>query len=284
MERTEEVKPVGDRIDSLQARLGGFFLVLGLLFLLDLYLKTGWLNLIVLPLAGVLSLAAGIHVRRLRWMIAGCILLGLGIAAAIGFAPTTGLSLLSRAGQGMVVFGAAWLMIVLLSALFFHRPAWWALIPGSVIMPTGFVFLFTSMHVFDFILFVSIGLAAGFLIWGFGARLFGLIIPGSLLLGIGPGIYIAWAVPLESNSLAQIGIMLVSFALGWGLITLFSRRVTQAFVWWPIIPGAVLAISGWGLYIGGNPGNAVSFISNTGSIGLVLFGLYLLLMKRGIQK
>jgi hypothetical protein len=284
MERTEETKPVDSIISSIQAHLGVVLVVLGMLFLLDLYFQTGWLALTVLPVAGVISLAAGVHGQRSGWMIGGCIVLGLGIAAAIGFAPSAGLSVLSRIGLGLCVFGAAWLLIVLFSALVFRRPAWWAMIPASVIMPAGLVFLFTPMHVFDFVLYVLVGLAIGLLVWGFASRLFGLIIPGSLLLGIGPGIYIAWGVPLESNSLAQIGIMLVSFALGWGLITLFSRRVTHAFVWWPIIPGAVLAISGWGLYIGGNPGNAVSFISNTGSIGLVLFGLYLLLMKRGIQK
>jgi hypothetical protein len=284
MERTEETKPVDSIFNGIQTRLGVLLVALGLLFLLDLYFQTGWLSLAVLPAAGVLSLAAGVYGHRKGWLIGGCIVLGIGIAAAIGFAPAAGITLLNRIGLGLCVFGAAWLLVVLLTTLVFHRPAWWALIPASVIIPTGLVFLFTPMHVFDFVFYVLVGLAIGLLIWGFAARLFGLIIPGSLLLGIGPGIYIAWGVPLESNSLAQIGIMLVSFALGWGLITLFSRRVTHAFVWWPIIPGAVLAISGWGLYIGGNPGNAVSFISNTGSIGLVLFGLYLLLMKRGIQK
>jgi hypothetical protein len=41
---------------------------------------------------------------------------------------------------------------------------------------------------------------------------------------------------------------------------------------------------GWGLYIGGNPGNALSFIGNTGSIGLIVFGIYLLLMRRGFHQ
>jgi hypothetical protein len=284
MERTKETKPVNTHLDSVPSRLGALMIALGLLFLLDLYLQTGWLNLIVLPIGGLLFLVAGIVERKLGWMISGCIVIGLGSAAAVGFAPLIRLSLLDRLGASLVLFGAAWLLIVLLSGLVFKKPTWWALIPGSILAPAGYAVLFTPMQVFDFVLYVLLGLAVGLLIWGLAARLFGLIIPASLLLGIAPGIYIAWGVPLETNSLAQIGIMLVSFALGWGLITLFSRRVTSGFVWWPIIPGAVLAISGWGLYIGGNPGNAVSFISNTGSIGLVLFGLYLLLMKRGIHK
>jgi len=41
---------------------------------------------------------------------------------------------------------------------------------------------------------------------------------------------------------------------------------------------------GSGLYIGGNPGNAAGFIQNTGSIGLVLLGIYLILLKFGLKK
>ena len=40
---------------------------------------------------------------------------------------------------------------------------------------------------------------------------------------------------------------------------------------------------GWGLYIGGDSDNALGFISNTGGIALMIFGLYLLLMRKGIH-
>ena len=85
------------------------------------------------------------------------------------------------------------------------------------------------------------------------------------------------------NTLAQTGIMLVCIGLGWLLITVFSRVITAQFVWWPLIPGGILAVVGWGLYIGGNPNNALSFIGNTGSIALILFGIYLILLRRGIR-
>jgi hypothetical protein len=77
--------------------------------------------------------------------------------------------------------------------------------------------------------------------------------------------------------------MLVVFGLGWLLITVLSRIITPGIVWWPLIPGGILAVVGWGLYIGGDPGNAISFISNTGSIALILFGIYLLLLRQGIR-
>jgi hypothetical protein len=40
---------------------------------------------------------------------------------------------------------------------------------------------------------------------------------------------------------------------------------------------------GTGLYIGGDPTRALGFIGNTGSIALMIFGLYLLLMRKGIH-
>jgi hypothetical protein len=97
------------------------------------------------------------------------------------------------------------------------------------------------------------------------------------------GVYFAWSTPEVGNSLVHTGIMLVWFALGWALITLSGRILVHKFIWWPLIPGGILAMVGCGLYIGGDPGNALNFISNTGSIGLMIFGLYLLLMRKGIH-
>ncbi len=119
--------------------------------------------------------------------------------------------------------------------------------------------------------------------WGVGERLFGLIIPGSLLLGIGPGVYFAWRDLIDLNALAQTGEMLVWFAFGWGLITILARRTSGKFIWWPLIPGGILAVAGWGLFIGGDPGNALGFIGNTGSIAMLVFGLYLLLMRKSMH-
>jgi hypothetical protein len=110
-----------------------------------------------------------------------------------------------------------------------------------------------------------------------------LLIPGSLIVTIGLGIYFAWTELTEANTLLQTGVMLVWFALGWILISLGARVMNRKYVWWPLIPGGILAVVGLGLYIGGDPGNALGFISNTGAIVLMVFGLYLLLMRKGIH-
>jgi len=97
-------------------------------------------------------------------------------------------------------------------------------------------------------------------------------------------VYLAWGTGMAPNALSQTGLMLVCIAFGWIMITVFSRKVTDQFIWWPLIPGGIIAMTGWGLYIGGNPGEAASFIGNTGSVGLIVLGMYLLLLRRGIKK
>jgi hypothetical protein len=115
-------------------------------------------------------------------------------------------------------------------------------------------------------------------------RLFGLAIPGSLLIGVGLGVFLGWNNLEHINGLTQTGMTLVWFGISWGLIIIFGRVIMERFIWWPLIPGGVLAMVGWGLYIGGNPSSALSFIGNTGSLGLVIVGAYLLLLRRGIRK
>jgi hypothetical protein len=73
------------------------------------------------------------------------------------------------------------------------------------------------------------------------------------------------------------------FALGWILIAVISKIFSRKFTWWPLIPGGGLTMVGAGLYIGGNPDNALGFFQNTGSIGLIMFGVYLILLKYGMK-
>lgn len=262
---------------------GSVLVGIGVLAIFSQYLKIGWLPLVALPTAGLVFLVEGVRQRQAGFLIPGSLLLLTGLGAILAFSSLLDLALADQIGLLLFMFGASWGGITLLTLYFSRHTAWWALVPGSVITSAGLCMLFSPMQLLDFVLYIITALGLALLAWGVFARLFGLIIPGSLLTGIGPGIYLAWGKPVEANALAQIGVMLVWFALGWGLIILFSRVITDKFVWWPLIPGGVLAMGGWGLYIGGNPGNATTFITNTGSIGLIIFGLYLLLMRRGIH-
>jgi hypothetical protein len=188
-----------------------------------------------------------------------------------------------RLGGFLVYFGVGWLAVFLFSMLILRVRPWWMLIPGGLLTALGASFLFSPMRLLDLVLYTGIGTALPLLAWGANKRLIGLLIPGCLLLGASAGVYLGWEGPSLGSALAHTGIMLVFFGLGWLLITVLSRLVTASVVWWPLIPGGILAVVGWGLYIGGNPGNALSFVSNTGSIALIMFGIYLLLLRRGIQ-
>lgn len=253
----------------------------GVLFL-DQYLKTGWLSLIILPSAGLLLYAWGIRARLESLLVWGGIIGGLGLGwAMIQRNPQAGL--IWQSGSLLAFFAFGWLAVTAGTRFFTNRTDWWALIPAGVLGGLSAALLVTPLRWMDLVFCLALGVAVPLVVWGLAERLVGLIIPGSLLFGIGPGIYHAWGVMELKNGLANTGVMLVWFALGWFLIVLFTRMFNQRVVWWPLIPGGIIGVVGTGLYIGGDPSNALGFIGNTGSISLMIFGLYLLLMRKGIH-
>lgn len=264
--------------------LGAALVLIGAIILLDQYLHTGWLIYALFPLIGLALIFFASRARRYGWLIPGLLVAGIGLGAFFAFSPVFSFTLMQKIGCLLLGFAAGWILI---GAWFPHpgrRAAYWALIPGGIILGAGLTFFTTRIGILDFVLYCGVFLGLAFLFWGLAERLFGLIIPGALLVTIAPGVALAWQNLAQPNGLTQTGIMLVWFALGWGLITVFSRVITEKFIWWPLIPGGILAVVGWGLYIGGNPGGAASFIGNTGAIGLIIFGVYLLLLRQGIRR
>jgi hypothetical protein len=255
----------------------------GAVFILDQLIQTGWLSLLVLPGLGLMGLVAGIHYKRLAWIIPGALVGGIGWGGFFVLNRMFDISNLMRLGLFLLSLGLGFVCIFFASRLAQKPLAFWSLIPGMVIASVGIPFVTGRIFLLDFLLFPVLAAGVAFLTWGTMQKLLGLIIPGCLLLGIGPGVFFAWSKTGTINGLTETGVMLVWFAFGWGLITIASRVVSQRFLWWPLIPGGLLAVVGWGLYIGGDPGNAMSFIGNTGSIGLIIFGVYLLLLRRGFK-
>jgi hypothetical protein len=259
-------------------------ILMGGMILLDQYLNTGWLVLMILPLGGLAFLGWGVKLRQRGLITAGGVLTGFGVGCFIAFSNFFSMDLPLRIGFLCVSFALGWGLIATLFYFINDQIAWWTLIPGAIFAGLGMCFFKTPIRPLDFVFYPGVGLGLVLLAWGLAGHLLGLIIPGSLLLGISPGISLAWGDLKVVNSLTQTGVMLVCFALGWGLITIFSRLAINKFIWWPMIPGGIMATTGWGLYIGGNPQHALSFIGNTGSIGLILFGLYILLWNSELRK
>ena len=267
-----------------RAVVGFTLCVSGAMVLVDQFLRVQWLTLLAPITGGLIFLGAGMRSRLQGYFIAGSIAIGSGLGVFIAMTRLELEPLIERIGASVLGLALGFAAITVILYWVLRKFAWWPLIPAVTIGTVGFTLLYTRASFFDFILYVLTGLGLVLLAVGITKHWIGLIIPGCLLIGIGPGVSIAWGVGSVTNSLAQTGVMLVWFAFGWGLITLFSRVVIEKFVWWPLIPGGIIAMVGWGLYIGGNPGNAVAFIGNTGSIVMIIFGAYLLLMRRGIRR
>ena len=198
----------------------------------------------------------------------------------VDFTPST----LSVLGFSFSCLGIFWFLLFVMIYISEKKVKIWLLLPFLTFVSISIPFIKNEINLLDFILYIGIGIGINFLIAGINWRLFGLVIPGALILGIAPGLYFGWETTTAINPLEQTGIMLVGFAFGWGLITIASRALTKKFVWWPLIPGGILAVVGWGLYIAGNPESAIGFIGNTGSVGLIIFGIYILLMRRSFHQ
>lgn len=285
MDEKESTTPKKESWQHYSPLIGVVLVVSGLLFLLDQRIKTNWLSLALPVFISLIVLVAGIVTKRKILLIPGFICFGLSAAFFILFQhfikPVKGLNLV---GAAIGIFSLSWMFLfVSLSSLRKNKP-WWALFVATISGAVSLNFFFVNLNLLNFVFTISIAIAVVFLIWGFKKRSLGLLIPGLLISSIGAGVYFAWKGPIENNGLQETGTMLVWFALGWILITVTSRLFSHNFVWWPLIPGGVLAMVGSGLYIGGNPGNALGFVQNTGSIGLIMFGVYLILLKYSMKK
>jgi hypothetical protein len=264
--------------------LGLMLVVAGVLLLIDLRLKTQWLTISIPAILGLILLVYGLVSSEKGWLISGSLVTGTGLGLFFALQQLRELPLVEKFGYLTMFFAISWLTIFLILKIVFQNTAWWALICFAIFGGTAYALLFSPRTFLDFELNIILPLGLVFLVWGLRRKLVGLIIPGSILSTVAPGVYFAWNASSNPEGLTETGIMLVWFAFGWILITVFSRIIYKKFIWWPLIPGGVLAMVGWGLYIGGNPSNALGFVGNSGSIGLIIFGIYLLLLRFGIQK
>jgi hypothetical protein len=117
-----------------------------------------------------------------------------------------------------------------------------------------------------------------FLVWGIVTRTSGLLVPGGILTGIGTGVYLMNALPLEGD--AEPGVFLLSFGGGFALITLLSAIFTEEIHWWALIPGGILATIGGALYAGGIAQDVLEIIGRFWPVALILVGIYILFRRR----
>ncbi len=123
-------------------------------------------------------------------------------------------------------------------------------------------------------------LAVIFLAWGLITRNFGLTVPGGIFAGLGLGMF-TMVGPLSTDTASlQPGVFLISFGAGWALITLLSPIADGRWVWWPLVPGAAIGLTGLALLAGDLGQNVLQLASYTWPLILVAIGAYLLLVRR----
>ncbi|NPV55714.1 MAG: hypothetical protein HPY76_03430 [Anaerolineae bacterium] len=269
---------------SVYTLVGVGLIIAGVITLMDGTIDTVDLAFILLPEIGLVLLIAGVYTKKSGYYIAGTLVTAIGLGIPLLIQDIAWLTKQQKIGLMIAAFSIGWFLIILLNRVVLNKVTYWQILPGITGIFIAAAFLLTSLQVMEIVFFTILGTGVALLSWGILTRHLGLIIPGGLLIGIGPGIYFPWFGSGPKNGLSQTGTMLVWFAFGWALIVIASKLAMHKFVWWPLIPGGVLAVVGWGLYIGGNPGNALNFLGNSGSILLILIGIYLLMMRRGLYR
>ncbi|MCL4560190.1 MAG: hypothetical protein M1281_06215 [Chloroflexi bacterium] len=160
-----------------------------------------------------------------------------------------------------------------------RRPRGW--IAGGILILIGVMSLLQQIVDMSYLIFLP-GLGLIFLAWGLLARKTGLLIPGGVLAGLGLGTYLIESPFLVLGEPAKGGVILLSMAAGWGLISLLSLFTEGAGKWvaWPLIPGGILALLG-GIMMAGEPGlQVMEYVGKGWPVVLIAIGLYLILRRR----
>lgn len=152
-------------------------------------------------------------------------------------------------------------------------------ITGLAFIALGMFWMVQEFVAFDgFGKFFLPGLALIFLVWGIINRSAGLLVPGGILAGIGTG---AWLVSTLSLTEAQQGsVFLLSFAGGWLLITVLSALFTSCTMWWPLIPGGIMALIGSALLAGGVALDMLALAGRFWPVIFIILGISVLLKRR----
>ncbi len=119
-----------------------------------------------------------------------------------------------------------------------------------------------------------------FLLAGIVGRQAGFIIPGGILTGIGLGAIFTQSPSLAITETAQGGVFFIGFALGWFLIPVLTKLFTPETHWWALIPGAIMALIGGALMLGGAALNVLEFIGRWWPLMLVALGLVIIFRRK----
>ena len=116
---------------------GAALIAIGLLLLFGSLVDVSWFGLLFLPLLGLIFLLWGAGARNAGLMIPGGILSGIGQGLFLTEGPLAFLKGDQVGAVFLLCFGAGWMLITLLTALFTDETHRWPLIPGSILALIG---------------------------------------------------------------------------------------------------------------------------------------------------
>lgn len=210
----------------------------------------GTLGLLVI--AGAF-LALYFDTRTYGFLIPGAVLAGMGIGTL--FPQLLAGTDLPEVGGGLVVFwlGLGFLAIYFVGKAVSGMTSPWPVIPGGILAGIGILVALASLVAPEFQGPIIVGgIGVGFLIAYFVTKLYGLAVPGCIMLGIGGGVALTQAVVLEPNAgSAEAGLILLGMGAGFVLIYILDLLYSRASNWWPLVPGLILLVLGAILYSAG---------------------------------
>jgi hypothetical protein len=173
--------------------LGLIFILAGAVLFIDRYLQTGWLSYLILPAGGVYLYLAGLRQKNAWTILAGGLLMGIGVGVASALSPIfQSHDIKVEAGLVALYTGIGWLLVLVTTSLFTSRPLRWCGIPAAVFLGIGYSLVFGSGGWVDYAFPVCLTLGLAFWAWGLAVKKIGLVIPGCLLFSSGLAIYFAW--------------------------------------------------------------------------------------------
>ncbi|MHB1135141.1 MAG: hypothetical protein ACYC4L_22440 [Chloroflexota bacterium] len=124
---------------------------------------------------------------------------------------------------------------------------------------------------------LMVGLA--FLAWGLFARQAGLLIPGSIISGLGVGVATLEAYESQLPAPADGGVVLLGLALGFAGVTVLTTPFAGRTHWWALIPASIIGLVGTALIASVEVGPALVLLKQVWPLFLILVGVALLLRR-----
>jgi len=157
-------------------------------------------------------------------------------------------------------------------------PTRWTVNPrvmtGVVVIALGVVMLIASLTDSQLVgQMIVLLLGVIFLTWGVMVRHPAPLIPGCILTGLGVGIVLSQWLFTSISGQAQGGIVTLCLGLGFLLIMPAQQFVTrQTAHWWPLIPGGILTLTGFGLLLGDAGVTMLTWMGRLWPLALIAVG------------